>query len=117
MKVRNLDELRAMRDAGTVKRVEGVHFAPPQPKDTIQSVPQAPQPVAPQQDLSPLVAAITQAMANQSALSNENMRQIAAILMQQQAAPAATIPGQKRWTFRVERNEDGFVSQIVAESE
>jgi len=114
MKVKNLAELHALHKAGAVKRVEGVKFIEP-PK------PEAPAPApAPPVSLGPLVEAIRESMEKQTTLSRENMlamyELIRSLARAPQAAPVQSAPRPLRWVFNVQRDEDGFVKQIIAEA-
>lgn len=113
MRVRNIAELHALQKSGGVKHVEGVKFLE-------TSKPDAPAP-APQQSLEPLVTAIRDSMAKQSELSGEQMKAIYQLVLgiarapkEQPLLPPPARP--LRWVFKVVRNEDGFVSEIVAEA-
>lgn len=113
MKVKNLAELHVLQKSGAVKNVEGMRFVEPAKQEAPQAAP------APQVSLEPLVAAIQESMAKQTALSRENMlamyELVKSLARTPQALPvAAPAPRPTRWEFTVVRDEDGFVAKILA---
>lgn len=112
MKVRNLADLHAMQKSGAVKSVEGMKFIEPQRTEAPTP------PVAQSQSLEPLVSAIRESMEKSAALSQENTRALYVLVMNLSKKPSLVESAARplRWTFRVLRNEDGFVSEIIAEA-